>query len=54
METLIAINRADIIDRIIHRDFKGMKMDNIYYNDRFAALDKLTDEQLIDELEKPE
>lgn len=39
--------RTSIIDKIIWSQFKGVRMDNIYYNDRFNALNKLSDSELL-------
>lgn len=39
--------RKAIIDKIIYTQFRGVRMDNIYYNDRFNALNKLSDEELL-------
>ena len=39
--------RTVIIDKIIRSQFRGVRMDNIYYNDRFNALNKLSDEELL-------
>lgn len=39
--------RTAIIDKIIRSQFRGVRLDEIYYNDRFTALNKLTDEELL-------
>lgn len=43
METL---TKDQLIDKIIWSQFKGMKMDQIFYNDRYNALSKLSIEEL--------
>jgi hypothetical protein len=44
-----ASKRNELIHKIIVTQFKGVRMDSTYYNDRFNALEKLTDVQLEDE-----
>lgn len=42
--------RNTLIDEIIYSTYKGVgKMDGLVYNDKFTALDKLTDEDLKNE-----
>lgn len=39
--------RKAIIEKIIRSQFRGVRMDEIYYNDRFTALSKLSDQELL-------
>jgi hypothetical protein len=45
------INRQELIDKIIWSQYKGMRMDDTYYNDRYNALNKLSDEVLLKTLQ---
>ena len=45
--TMTQDERRQVINKIIIMTFKGVKMDAIYFNDRFEALSKLSDEELL-------
>ena len=49
LKTMTQDERRQVINKIIISTFKGVKMDAIYFNDRFEALNKLSDEELLNQ-----